>query len=160
MSAAQENVDRPLEGELSAVAEAAGARLRAETEEDLDAAGAAAEGLLAAATSAMSAGFSLSEIAQAEAHGKELVRRELGGDALKRVERSAQQSRKAELEHHRTIARAMRLGLSTREIALAAGVTHGTVRAIATRTLGEASSPEIAAARPSGSGDESTSGGG
>src|ERR671922_2964197 len=73
------------------------------------------------------------EIAQAEARGKEKVRHELGGDALKRVERTGRQAREAEAEHHRAIGRAMRLGLSMREIALAAGVTHGTVRAIGNR---------------------------
>jgi DNA invertase Pin-like site-specific DNA recombinase len=72
-------------------------------------------------------------IAQAEARGKEKVRRELGGDSLKTVERTGHHAREAEAEHHRAIARAMRLGLSMREIALAAGVTHGTIRAIGNR---------------------------
>jgi hypothetical protein len=49
------------------------------------------------------------------------------------VERSGRQARDAQAEHHRAIGRAMRLGLSTREIALAADVTHGTVRAISNR---------------------------
>jgi DNA-binding NarL/FixJ family response regulator len=89
----------------------------------------------------MSAGVSLAEIARAEARGKEELRRELGPDALKRVERSARHVREAEAEHHRVIARGMRLGLSTREIAMAAGVTHGTVRAITSRLAGGTSSP-------------------
>jgi DNA-binding NarL/FixJ family response regulator len=141
VSSSREGVDEPLRGELLAVAEAAGARLRAETEEDLDGARAAAETLLGAATSAMSAGVSLAEIARAEARGKEELRRELGRDALKRVERSARHVQEAEAEHHRVIARAMRLGLSTREIAMAAGVTHGTVRAITSRLAGDTSTP-------------------
>jgi len=45
--------------------------------------------------------------------------------------------RSAQSEHHRSIARAVRLGLSTRQIAAAAGVTHGTVRAITNRLSGE-----------------------
>jgi hypothetical protein len=133
VSASEEGFERPLAGELLAVAEAAGTRLRAETAGDGEAAAAAAETVLAAATSAICANYSLTEIAQAEARGKEKVRRDLGGDALKRVERSGRLARQAEEEHHREIARAMRLGLSMREIALAAGVTHGTIRAISNR---------------------------
>jgi DNA-binding NarL/FixJ family response regulator len=136
MSVPGETFDRrALAPELAAVAEAAGARLRGEVAEDrdLDAAAAASDELLAAATAAISANYSLMEIAQAEARGKETVRRELGGDALKRVERTGRQARDAEAEHHRAIGRAMRLGLSMREIALAAGVTHGTIRAIGNR---------------------------
>jgi hypothetical protein len=129
----EEGFDRPLEGELLAVAQAAVGRMRADAAEDADAVSAAAEQLLAAATSAISANYPLAEIARAEACGKDKVRRELAGDALKRVERSGRQAREAEAEHHRAIARAMRLGLSMREIALAAGVTHGTIRAISHR---------------------------
>ncbi|MGA2929723.1 MAG: hypothetical protein ABSG43_27800, partial [Solirubrobacteraceae bacterium] len=64
----------------------------------------------------------------------------------RRVDRSARQAREAEAEHHRAIGRAMRLGLSTREIALSAGVTHGTIRAIASR-LSE-TKPELGMAEP------------
>jgi hypothetical protein len=71
-----------------AVAEVAGARLRAETDGDRDASSAAAESFLAAATAAMSANYSLGEIAQAEARGKEAVRGEIGGEALRLVEHS------------------------------------------------------------------------
>jgi hypothetical protein len=115
------------------VADAAGTRLRAEVAVDRDLDAAASQELLAAVTAAFSAKHSLAEIARAEARGKERVRRELGGDALKRVERTGRQAREAEAEHHRAIGRAMRLGLSMREIALAAGVTHGTIRAIGNR---------------------------
>jgi DNA-binding NarL/FixJ family response regulator len=141
-----------------AVVEAAGARLRAETDQDADAARAATETLLSAATSAMSAGFSLSEIAAAEARGKADIRSELCPDTLRRVERSARHAREAEREHHRMIARAMRLGLSTREIAVAAGVTHGTVRAIASRLAAAASSTDAGEDQPPeppGEGDSS-----
>jgi DNA-binding NarL/FixJ family response regulator len=98
---------------------------------------AGAHALLAAATSAMNAGYSLSEIAQAEARGKADVRTALRPDTLKRVERTGRNVRDAQTEHHRTIGRAVRLGLSTRQIAAAAGVTHGTVRAIANRVSAE-----------------------
>jgi DNA-binding NarL/FixJ family response regulator len=133
VSTSQDSFEPLLPAALSAVAEAAGARLRAETDGDAGSASSAADALLNTATSAMNAGYSLTEIAQAEARGKDDVRNNLRGDALKRVERSGRHAREAESEHHAAIARAMRLGLSTREIAAAAGVTHGTVRAISNR---------------------------
>lgn len=122
--------------ELAAVAHAAGDRLRAETDADARAAKAAGEALLTAATAAMAAGHSLSDITQAEAHGKEGVRDALRPDTLRDVKRSGQRAREARQEHHEAIARAMRLGLSTREIATAARVAHGTVRAIINRLSG------------------------
>jgi hypothetical protein len=122
-----------LVSELAAVAEAAGARLRAETDADGEAAGAAGEELVTAASAAMAAGHSLSDITQAEARGKEDVRDALRGDTLRSVERTGRRARETRMEHHQTIARAVRLGLSTREIAAAAEVTHGTVRAISNR---------------------------
>jgi DNA-binding NarL/FixJ family response regulator len=81
----------------------------------------------------MAAGYSLTEIARAEAYGKDTLRRRLRGDALKMVERSGARSREAQVEHYRAIARATRLGLPMREIAHAAHVTHGTIRAITNR---------------------------
>lgn len=123
--------------ELAWVAEAAGNRLRAEVDGDVEAAGAAAQSLLEAATAAMNAGRSLSEITQAESRGKDQVREALRPDTLRRVERSGQRMHEAQTEHHQAIARAVRLGLSTRQIAVAAGVTHGTVRAITNRLATE-----------------------
>ena len=127
--------DSPLSlvGDLAAVATAAGARLRAETDGDADAARAAADALVTAASTAMSAGHSLIDITQAEARGKADVRNALRGETLRTVERTGRRAREARMEHHEAIARAMRLGLSTREIATAADVTHGTVRAISNR---------------------------
>lgn len=122
-----------LVSELAAVARAAGDRLRAETDGDGDAAKAAAAALVTAATAAMAAGRSLSDIAQAEVRGKQDVRDALRSDTLRSVERSGRRARETRMEHHQAIARAMRLGLSTREIAAAADVTHGTVRAISNR---------------------------
>jgi predicted transcriptional regulator len=127
-----------LEGELLAVADAAGSRLRAETDQDDEAARAAADALLQAAAAAMAAGRSLTEIAGAEAHGKETVRHALRADALKLVERTGNRAREMQLEHYRAIARSTRLGLPMREIAQAAGVTHGTIRAINNRLAGQA----------------------
>ena len=145
MSASQHNGEWTLEGELVAVAEAAGARLRAETDEDADAAQRAADELTRAATSAMSAGYSLTEIARAEAGGKDTLRRTLRADALKLVERTGSRAREAQAEHYRAIARATRLGLPMREIAQAAHVTHGTVRAITNRLASETSGDDAAA---------------
>jgi hypothetical protein len=133
MLSRDQDVALGLVSDLAAVAGAAGARLRAETDADGDAAKAAAEELVTAAGAAMAAGHSLSDIAQAEARGKEDVRDALRGDTLKGVERTGRRAREARMEHHQAIARAMRLGLSTREIAAAADVTHGTVRAISNR---------------------------
>jgi len=148
MSKSNSRVDRPLGGEIGAVEEAAGARLRAETEGDPNAAGVAADAVLTAATSAMAAGYSLSEIAHAEVRGKARVREELRDDALHRVEHSGRQMREAIADHHQAIARAARLGLSMREIAMAAGVTHGTIRAISNRLFGGDSRAELVGNEP------------
>jgi len=149
-----ESVDRSSRPELVAVADAAGTRLRAEIEEDSDAMAAGTDALMGAATSAMSAGCSLGDIARAESLGQEDVRRVLRGDILKRVERTARQARDAEAEHHRAIARAMRLGLSTREIAHSAGVTHGTIRAITNRSAGStAVASDVAMSEPPSASD-------
>jgi hypothetical protein len=139
VTTAGQNVDPPLEGELLAVAEAAGARLRAETDQDDDAARAAGDELMQAASAAMAAGRSLAEIARAEARGKDTIRHTLRADALKLVERTGTRVRDSQAEHYRAIARATRLGLPMREIAQAAGVTHGTIRAINNRLANQAS---------------------
>jgi hypothetical protein len=133
-----------LVAELAAVCDAAGARLRAETEADDDAAGAAAEQLMAAASSAMAAGQSLSDITRAEARGQDEVRDALRADTLRSVERTGRRARETRMEHHQAIARAVRLGLSTREIAAAAELTHGTVRAISNRLAAVGADPEMA----------------
>lgn len=122
-----------LADELSAVAQAAGDRLRAEADADTTGAGQAAENLMTAATAAMAAGHSLGDITQAEALGQKSVRELLRPEALRDVEQSGRRAREARAEHHQAIGRATRLGLSAREIAAAAGVTHGTVRAISNR---------------------------
>jgi DNA-binding NarL/FixJ family response regulator len=130
--------------ELAEVAEAAGARLRAETDADGEAARSAAEQLVAAASAAMAAGQSLTDITHAEAHGKEEVRDTLRADTLRSVERTGRRARETRMEHHQAIARAVRLGLSTREIAAAADVTHGTVRAISNRLAAGSHDGELA----------------
>jgi DNA-binding NarL/FixJ family response regulator len=137
MSFQQGAVESPTAGELVSVAGAAGARLQADGEGDQASAEAAAGSLREAAATAMAAGYSLTEIVNAEKRGQEEVRARLRGDFLRRVERTGRHARQTELEHHVAIARALSLGLSTREIAVAAGVTHGTIRAIANRRAGD-----------------------
>jgi len=140
----------PTSAELTAVGEAAGERLRAEAMEDPDSAVQASEALVAAATSAMVSGYSLRQIAEAEASGQDRTRRSLREDMLKRVSRTGRQARAAEAEHHRTIVSATRLGLSTREIAASAGVTHGTIRAIINRQAIDATPDPEAVDEPTG----------
>jgi DNA invertase Pin-like site-specific DNA recombinase len=86
----------------------------------------------------MATGHPLIDIARAEVQGKEDVRDALRADTLRSVERTGRRARETRSEHHQAIGRAMRLGLSTREIAAAAEVTHGTVRAIGNRVSAEA----------------------
>ena len=85
------------------------------------------------ASAAIAAGADLSAIANAEQTGHERARRTLSGDALKRIDRAAKRKHEADAEYEGAVQRAGRLGLSHREIATAAHITHGTVRAILTR---------------------------
>jgi hypothetical protein len=142
MEAAQQPPEAELPAELGSVAEAAGNRLIAEVDGDEQSAQAAAQSLLEAATSAMNAGYSLTEITQAETRGKTDVRTALSPETLEGVERTGRIVREAQEQHHRNIARAVRLGLSTRQIAVAAGVTHSTVRAITNRLTGQSPTEE------------------
>jgi hypothetical protein len=50
------------------------------------------------------------------------------------VERAARRKREADREYEQAVVRAGRLGLARRDVAAAAGVEHGTVRAILART--------------------------
>jgi len=58
------------------------------------------------------------------------------------VERTGQRARQLQAEHYQAIARATRLGLPMREVAQAAGVTHGTIRAINNRLANQATESE------------------
>ena len=80
------------------------------------------------------------------ATGELRARRELSGDVLRQVARAAKRKRDADSEYEQAIARAGRLGLSHREIAAAAEVSHGTVRAILTRATASANGNEPQAA--------------
>src|SRR5437763_991124 len=75
------------------------------------------------------AAAALSAIAEAERIGEERARNELRTDILRKVERAAKRKREVDVDYDHAIERAARLGLSHREIATAAHVTHGTIRA-------------------------------
>ena len=75
---------------------------------------------------------------------------------LRQVARAAKRKREADSEDEQAIGRAGRLGLSHREIAAAAEVSHGTVRAILTRATPSpnGNQPQAAAAdEPAASGE-------
>ena len=91
-----------------------------------------------AASRAIAAGLSLAAIADAEQIGQRRAREELGPEVLRRVERAARRKREAEHEYEAAIVRAGRLGLAHRDVAAAAQVAHGTVRAIIARACAAA----------------------
>lgn len=103
-----------------------------------------------AASAAIAGGAALSAIADAERAGERRARDDLRTDVLRQVTRAAKRKREADHDHDQTIARAGRLGLSHREIAGAADVSHGTIRAILARGAASAngSGPVSAAEEP------------
>ena len=126
--------DGALSPELEAIAVAAQDRLKAETGEDPSAVEAAGRRVAEAASAAIASGARLGALADAEQAGERRARQELSGDVLRQVTRAAKRKRDADSEYEQAVARAARLGLSHREIASAAEVSHGTVRAILART--------------------------
>ncbi len=146
---AQQTPEPELSPELEALARAADQRLRAEldgTDHDISE---RQHAVAQAASVAITAGVPLGAVAvaQAEQIGHARARRELGSELLRRVERAARRSREATAEYERAIARAARLGLAHREIAAAAQIAHGTIRAILARTE-RSPSPNGATERP------------
>ena len=127
------NTDQPTSPELDAIATAAADRLHAQAGEDNDALADHSQRVADAASAAIRAGAALSAIADAEREGEQRARNEMRTDILRRVERAAKRKREADTDYEQTIDRAARVGLSHREIAAAAHVTHGTVRAVLTR---------------------------
>jgi DNA-binding protein HU-beta len=87
-----------------------------------------------AASAAIAAGLALGAIADAERLGHQRARDELRPDVLRQITRAARRKRETELEYEQAVIRGARLGLGHRELAGAAQVTHGTVRAIIART--------------------------
>jgi hypothetical protein len=127
-------LDDALSPELEAIATAAHDRLQAQAGQDLSAQEAAQRRVAEAARAAIAAGAALSVIADAERTGQLRARRALSTDVLRHVTRAAKRKREADSEYEQAIARAGRIGLSHREIATAAEVSHGTVRAILARS--------------------------
>ena len=123
----------PSAPELDAVVAAAEQQLRALASEDPLDAGPLAEALADAATAAIASGQPIADIARAEQRGQQQARTALSRDLLARVERAARRRRDAEHDLHQAIARTARLGLPQREIAAAARLAPGTIRAIVAR---------------------------
>lgn len=129
-----EKTDVGLAPRLEAIATAAAERLQAHTDGDQQREAQLQQQVREAATRAISAGTSLSAIADAEQIGHARAREELGRDVLRSVERAAQRKRDAEQGFEQAALRAARLGLAHREVAAAAQVAHGTIRAMLART--------------------------
>lgn len=70
---------------------------------------------------------------EAQADGERAARERVGGQLLRAVERTAKKLRDATGEYEQAIVQAVRLGLPARDIAARAGVSHGTVAAVARR---------------------------
>ena len=135
--------DGVLSPELEAIAAAASDRLRAQAVEDVQVAGDAQGRVAQAASAAIAAGAALSAIADAERTGELRARDALGAEALREVARAAKRKHDADGAYEQAIKRSGRLGLSHREIAAAAEVSHGTVRAILVRAVASEDRAEL-----------------
>ena len=144
-----------LSPELEAIAAAAHDRLQAQAGQDLSEQEAAQRRVAEAASAAIAAGAALGAIADAERSGELRARRALSTDVLRQVTRAAKRKRDADTEYEQAITRAGRLGLSHREIAGAAEVSHGTVRAILARATASlnGNAPQAAATAPAATDD-------
>jgi DNA-binding CsgD family transcriptional regulator len=125
--------DGALSPELEAIAGAAHDRLHAQAGEDLSAIEEAGRRVAEAASAAIAAGARLSAIADAERDGELRARQELSAGVLRHVTRAGKRKHEADTEYEQAITRAGRFGLSHREIAAVAQVSHSTIRAILTR---------------------------
>jgi DNA-binding NarL/FixJ family response regulator len=100
----------------------------------------------AAARAALDDGHPIAAIAAAEAEGERAARERVGAQVLRAVERTAKKMRDSTEEHEQTVAQAVRLGLPARDIGARAGVSHGTVTAVARRYEQAQAAPPQAAA--------------
>ena len=132
--ASPQKTDGALAPELEALATAAGERLRAQADGDMQREDELRRSVADAASGAITAGLPLGAIADAERAGETRARVELGTDVLRRVERAARRKQEADSEYEQAVIRAARLGLAQRDVAAAARVAHGTVRAILARS--------------------------
>jgi hypothetical protein len=131
---ARQVTEPALSPELEAIATAAAEVVHSQAAEGSDGTEELQKRVREAAGAAIASGAELDAVAQAQRIGQARARRELGSDLLRRVERVAKRRREIEIEYEDAIRRAARVGLPHREIADAAQVAHGTVRAIITRT--------------------------
>jgi len=129
--------EHALAPELEAVATAAERQLRTLASEEPANGDHLGQALADAATAAIASGHPIAAVADAEQRGQQRARAALSRELLTRVERAARRRREAEHDLHQAIARAARLGLAHRDIATAAHVAHGTIRAILTRANGD-----------------------
>jgi hypothetical protein len=130
---AHQSTGTPLAPELEAIATASADRVRAQadaTADDSELQRRVAD----AASATIAAGAGLGADAAAEQIGHARAREELGPDVLKRITRASRRRREADAAYEHEIHRGDRIGLTHREIATAAEVAHGTVRAILART--------------------------
>jgi len=130
--------------ELEAIAAAAADRLRGEIAGTDQHEPETHHAVAQAASAAIAAGVPLGAIADAERLGQQRAREELRPDVLRQIARAARRKRETELEYEQAVIRGVRLGLSHRELAGAAQISHGTVRAVIART--ETSAAESTAA--------------
>jgi DNA-binding NarL/FixJ family response regulator len=152
--ATQTTIEESLAPELEAIAAAATARLRGQPDTGAHDDAALAREVGRAAAAAIVAGLPLGAIAEAERVGEARARDELGPDVLRRVERAARRRREIEAEYEQAVLRAVRLGLAHREIAGAAAVAHGTVRAIIARIDSPPADPAARSTVTTDNGDE------
>lgn len=119
--------------ELEALAAAAASRLHHEVTQTDQHEPELQRAVAQAASAAIAASLPLGAIADAERVGQRRARDELRPDVLRQIARAARRKRETEGEYEQAVIRGVRLGLGYREIATAAEVAHGTVRAIIAR---------------------------
>lgn len=136
---------------LDDVRAAADAALEARVDGDGDPA--APHRALSAARAALDGGHAIAAIAKAEADGERAARERLGAQVLRVVERSARKLREATVEYEAAIVRAVSIGLAARDIAQRAGVSHGTVAAVARRHEQAPATASVAAEQDTVHGD-------
>ena len=112
---------------LDAISNASAALLRARAEQN-GGVEAAQRQLDEALRAAIGCGLSPADFVAADEAGRERARSEMSDGALKRIEKATGRVKAAERERLDAIRFADRLGLTTRQIAQAAGVTHITIR--------------------------------
>ena len=130
----RQTTDVELTGELETIATAAADRMRALSDGDVERETDLRRRVGEAASCAIAARLPFGVDRGRRAARPRGAREELGRELLRRVERAAGRRRDAEREYEQAVVRACRVGLAHRDVAAAAQVAHGTVRAIVART--------------------------